>query len=100
MSVPSDTNVSLKIFEKLSKYKDLEIEVTKMWHLKTTTLPLFIGALGIVSRTVLNYISQIPGALSLTELQHSWAPHISCESYYQCNLCIYIISDIYNKLQT
>ena len=24
MSVPSDTNVSLKIFEKLSKYKDLE----------------------------------------------------------------------------
>ena len=27
-SVPNDTNVSLKIFEKLSKYKDLEIEVT------------------------------------------------------------------------
>ena len=33
MSVPSDTNVSHKIFEKLSKYKDLEIEFTKMWHL-------------------------------------------------------------------
>ena len=47
MSVPSDTNVSLKIFEKISKYKDLEIEVTKMWHLKTTTLPVVIGALGI-----------------------------------------------------
>ena len=44
MSVPSDTNVSLKIFEKLSKYKDLEIEATKMWHLKTTTPPLVIGA--------------------------------------------------------
>ena len=29
-SVTSDTNMSLKIFEKLSKYKDLEIEVTKM----------------------------------------------------------------------
>ena len=47
MYVPSDTNASLKIFEKLSKYKDLEIEVTKMWHLKTTTLPVVIGALGI-----------------------------------------------------
>ena len=32
MSVPIDTNVSLKIFEKLSKYKDLEIEVSKMWQ--------------------------------------------------------------------
>ena len=33
MSVPSDTHVSNKIFEKLSKYKDLEIEVSKMWLL-------------------------------------------------------------------
>ena len=44
MSVPSDTNVSLKIFEKLSKYTDLEIEVTEMWYLKTTALPVVIGA--------------------------------------------------------
>ena len=34
MSVPSDNNVAAKVFEKLSKYKDLEIEVEKMWHLK------------------------------------------------------------------
>ena len=68
MSVPSDTNVSRKIFEKLSKYKDLEIEVTKMWHLKTT-LPVVIGALGMVTKAVPNYVSQIPGAPSLTELQ-------------------------------
>ena len=69
MSVPSDTNVSLKIFEKLSKYKDLETEVAKMWHLKATTQPVVIGALGIVAKTAPNYISQIPGAPSLTELQ-------------------------------
>ena len=69
MSVPNDNNVSLKIFEKLSKYKDLEIEVTKMWHLKTLTLPVTIGALGIVAKTAPNYVSQIPGAPSLTELQ-------------------------------
>ena len=56
MSVASDTNVSLKIFEKLSKCKDLEIEVTKMWHLKTTTLPVVIGALVIVAKTAPNYI--------------------------------------------
>ena len=50
MSVPSDTNVSLKIFKKLSKYKDLEIEVTKLWHVKTTTLPVVIGALTLVEK--------------------------------------------------
>ena len=51
MSLPSDTNVSLKIFEKLSKDKVLEIEVTKMWHLKTTTLSVVAGALGVGANT-------------------------------------------------
>ena len=30
MTVPSDRNVSLKEYEKVSKYKDLEIEIQKM----------------------------------------------------------------------
>ena len=66
MSMSSDSDVSLKIFEKLRKYKDLEVKVTKTWHLKTTTLPVVIGALGMVAKTALNYASQIPGAPSLT----------------------------------
>ena len=70
MAVPSDTNLSLKIFEKLSIYKDLAKKVTKMWHLKTTTLPVVVGALDMVAKTAPNYVSQIPGALSLTELQN------------------------------
>ena len=55
--------------EKLSKYKDLEIELIKIWHLKSTTLPVIIGALGMVAKTAPNYVSQIPGASSLTHLQ-------------------------------
>ena len=69
MAVPSDSNVSSKVFEKLSKYKDLEIEVTKLWHLKTVTLPVVIGALGMISKNAPMYISQIPGSPSLAELQ-------------------------------
>ena len=53
MSVPSGTNVSLKIFEKLGKYKDMEIEVTKMWNRKRTTLPVVTGAFGMVANTAL-----------------------------------------------
>ena len=64
--MPSDSDVSLKIFEKLRKYKDLEVKVTKTWHLKTTTLPVVIGALGMVAKTALNYVSEIPGAPPLT----------------------------------
>ena len=40
-----------------------------MWPLKTTALPVVVGALGIVAKTTPNYVSQIPGAPSLTELQ-------------------------------
>ena len=43
VSVPSDSNASFKIFGKLSTYKDLEIDVIKMWHLKTITLLVVIG---------------------------------------------------------
>ena len=68
MTMPSDTNISFKIFEKLSRYKDLEIEITKMWHLKTTTMPVVISALGMVAKTAPNYVLQIPGAPFLTEL--------------------------------
>ena len=35
LAVPSDQNISLKEFQKLSKYKDLEIEVSKLCKFKT-----------------------------------------------------------------
>ena len=94
MSVPSDTNVSvsLKIFEKLNKYKDLEIEVTKMWHLKTTALPVLIGALGIVAKTAPNYVLLIPGAPSLTELQKIT---LMGTTHILRNIHIYIYYQIY-----
>ena len=38
MTIPLDTNTSVKTTEKLTKYKDLEIEVQRMWGLKTTTV--------------------------------------------------------------
>ena len=34
MSIPSKRNISLKTVEKLSKYKDLEIEIEKAWGMK------------------------------------------------------------------
>ena len=61
MSVPSDNNVSAKEFEKLSKYKDLEIEISKMWNVKTNTIPVIIGALGIIKKGTQKHLEKIPG---------------------------------------
>ena len=55
--------------EKLSKYNDLKIEFEKTWRLKATTVPVVIGALGLVKKGTENYISKIPGNIRITELQ-------------------------------
>ena len=69
MSVPSDSNISAKEFEKLSKYKDLEIEIAKMWKMKTKTIPVVIGALGMIKKGTQKYVNEIPENLSLAEIQ-------------------------------
>ena len=69
MSIPTERNTSLKTMEKLTKYKDLEIEIEKMWGMKTTTVPVIIGAFGLVKKGTENYISKIPGNIRITELQ-------------------------------
>ena len=69
VAVPSDQNISLKEFQNLSKYKDLEIEVTNMWEFKTNIIPVVIGALGMIKKGTQNFIDQIPGKPSLQEIQ-------------------------------
>jgi hypothetical protein len=69
VSIPSDRNTSLKTFEKLSKYKDLEIEIQKSWKVKTKTIPVIIGALGVVNKSLAKYLKELPGETTIAELQ-------------------------------
>ena len=69
MSVPTERNISIKTMEKLSKYKDLEIEIERMWGLKATTVPVIIGALGLIKKGLDNFINRIPGNIKVIELQ-------------------------------
>ena len=48
MAVPSDRNTSVNVTEKLSKYKDLEIETNRMWGMRTETILVIIGVLGAI----------------------------------------------------
>ena len=69
MTCPQDANVSKKEFQKLSNYTDLRIEVTKMWSLDTTVVPVVIGALGTIKKGTEKYVEKLPGQPSLSELQ-------------------------------
>ena len=69
MTIPSDRNVSIKEVEKFSKYKDLEIEISKMWKMKTIIIPVVIGALGVIKKGMRSNIEKIPPKISLEELQ-------------------------------
>ena len=69
MSIPTERNTSLKTMEKLTKYKDLEIEIEKMWGMKTTAVPVITGARELVKKGTENYIGKIPVNIRVTELQ-------------------------------
>ena len=69
VKIPTDKNVSVAEFEKLSKYKDLEIEVEKLWHMKTVTIPVVIGALGMIKKGTDKHLEKIPGSPNLDEMQ-------------------------------
>ena len=40
-----------------------------MWGLKTTTVPVVIGALGTIKKDIENYTNKIPGKINIHELQ-------------------------------
>ena len=57
VSIPVCNNVIKKEAEKITKYRDLEIEVQKCWNLrKVRTIPIVIGALGTVSTGIQEYL--------------------------------------------
>ena len=61
--------ISAKEFQKLSRYKDLEIEIAKMWKMKTKTIPVVVGAIDMIKKGTQKYVTEIPGNLSLSGIQ-------------------------------
>ena len=55
--------------EKILKYKDLTIEIQRMWNVKTKVIPVIIGVTGTVSKSFRKYVSNIPGKHEVKELQ-------------------------------
>ena len=58
ITVTSDRNIALKEIEKKSKYKDLEQEIQRMWHMKTLLIPVVVGAFGTVKKEMVENIKK------------------------------------------
>jgi len=50
---PYDSNINKEETEKLRKYKDLEIEVSRMWKVRTKVVPVITGALGTIKKELI-----------------------------------------------
>jgi hypothetical protein len=69
VATSGDRNVIKKEAEKILKYKDLTIEMQRMWNIKTKVIPVIIGATGTNSKSFRKYVSNIPGKHEVKELQ-------------------------------
>jgi hypothetical protein len=50
VAISGDRNVIKKGAERISKYKDLTIEILHMWNATAELIPLIIPAAGIISK--------------------------------------------------
>jgi hypothetical protein len=58
-----------KEVENILKYKDLTIEIQRMWNVKAEVKPVIIGVTGTISKSLRQYLSNIPGKHEIKELQ-------------------------------
>ena len=61
ISCPCDTNVGKKEAEKISKYGELRVELSKMWGMECEVIPVVIGGLGAVTKSCNDHLAKIPG---------------------------------------
>jgi hypothetical protein len=61
VAIPGDRNVIKKEAEKILKYKDLTIEIQRMWNVKTNVIPVRIGAPATISKSFRKYLSNVAG---------------------------------------
>jgi len=55
--------------EKILKYKDLTIEIQRMWNVNTKVIPIIIRVTGTISKSFRKYVSNMPGKHEVKELQ-------------------------------
>ena len=63
-----DSFVTEEETDKIVKYKDLIIEIQRMWNVKAKVIPVITGATGTIAKSLRQYLSNIPGKHEIKEL--------------------------------
>ena len=70
IAVPGDKRVELKEREKIEKYTELKREIKKIWNMAYVGIvPIVVGALGIVSNNLKDWLKQLNLKSSIELLQ-------------------------------
>ena len=75
------------ITRKRNKYKDLEIEEGKLWHMKTVTHAVVIGSLGMIKKGTEKHLEQIPGSIK--------GKNSTCSTFFTESIAFYILYYLY-----
>ena len=67
IAVPEDSTVGEKRREKVDKYQDLRRQVAKLWNIKTTVVPVVVGALGAVTKNLTKHLQTIRVSTKIAE---------------------------------
>jgi hypothetical protein len=69
VAISGDRKVIKKEAEKILKYKDLTIEIQRMWNVKAKVISVIVGATRTISKSFRKDMSNIPGKHEVKELQ-------------------------------
>jgi hypothetical protein len=71
VAIPSDRNVIQMESENKLKYKNLSVEIQRMWNMNCFVTPVITGATGIVTKGLKKCLQTIPGMHSIDSLQRN-----------------------------
>jgi predicted subunit of tRNA(5-methylaminomethyl-2-thiouridylate) methyltransferase len=60
-AIPGDRNVIKKAADTILKHKDPKTEIQHMWNVKAKEIPVTTGAIGTISISLRQHLSNMPG---------------------------------------
>ena len=61
----------MKEDEKIEKYEDLRLEISKLWSVQTTVIPIIVGASGTITDRLTSFLAMVGVSLSFETIQKS-----------------------------
>ena len=69
VAISVDRNVIKKEAEMILEYNDFTTEIQRVQNIKTNVIPAKTGSTGSISKSLRQYLSNIPGKREIKELQ-------------------------------